>query len=402
MTRLDRWERQLERYTAAAPYILLTVSTVLYLLTEERQPWSQRLVTLGLAVLAAAWIALVSRGGAKALYVTGLILMIVVLSFRGVWFATFFGFVGYLHSWRYLRGGWRFAGVTATAAGTVAVYSGGLLEPTAWGILTYLFFTGAIVALVGLFSFVGEVTMERSAERKRMVVQLEEAMRENAGLHAQLLVQAREAGIMDERQRMAGEIHDTLAQGLTGIITQLQASTRAKDDEDARERHVGNAVRLAKESLAEARRSIHAVGPGPLESAPLPEALAQVVAEWSELNAVRADVTTTGTVRPMHPEVEETLLRTAQEALANVAKHAGAGRVGLTLSYMEDVVALDVRDDGAGFDPERARDGGGFGLTSMRRRVDRLAGALEIESEPGAGTAISASVPAVPREAPRA
>ncbi|MEV0386266.1 sensor histidine kinase [Nonomuraea sp. NPDC050643] len=402
MTRLDRWERDLQRYLAAVPYVLLAVSTVLYLLAGEQGPWYDRLVTLGLALLAAAWIALMQRGSMKALYVTGLVVLIAVLSSRGVWFASFFGFVGYLHSWSYLPGKWRFAGVTATAAGTVAAYMGGPPEPTLTGILTYVLLTGAIVAAVGLFSFVGEVTAERSAERKRTVAQLEEAMRENAGLHAQLLVQAREAGVMDERQRMAGEIHDTLAQGLTGIITQLQAATHAKDDEDARERHLGNAMHLARESLAEARRSIHAVGPGALESAPLPDALAAVAAEWSELNGVRAEVTTTGTVRPMHPEVEETLLRTAQEALANVAKHAGAGRVGLTLSYMEDVVALDVRDDGAGFDPERVRDGGGFGLPAMRRRVTRLAGALEIESEPGAGTAVSASVPVVLREAPRA
>jgi signal transduction histidine kinase len=160
---------------------------------------------------------------------------------------------------------------------------------------------------------------------------------------------------------------------------------------------VDNAVRLARESLAEARRSVHAVGPGQLAAAPLPEALENVVTQWGELNAVRADFAITGTVRPMHPEVEETLLRTAQEALANAAKHAGASRVGLTLSYMEDVVTLDVRDDGAGFDPERVRDGGGFGLTSMRKRVSRLAGTLAIESEPGFGTAISASVPAVAR-----
>ena len=104
-----------------------------------------------------------------------------------------------------------------------------------------------------------------------------------------------------------------------------------------------------------------------------------------------------------------TLLRVAQEALANVAKHAGASRAGVTLSYMEDVVSLDVRDDGAGFaaaPPEESRANGhlggespaagGFGLIAMRQRVSRLAGQLEIESEPGAGTAVSASLPAIP------
>ena len=112
-----------------------------------------------------------------------------------------------------------------------------------------------------------------------------------------------------------------------------------------------------------------------------------------------------------------TLLRVAQEALANVAKHARASRAGITLSYMEDVVTLDVRDDGTGFTapqpaapqpaapqpaaPQPAANGrsatdGGFGLIAMRQRVTRLAGQLEIESEPGAGTAVSASLPAIP------
>ena len=104
-----------------------------------------------------------------------------------------------------------------------------------------------------------------------------------------------------------------------------------------------------------------------------------------------------------------TLLRVAQEALANVAKHAEASRAGITLSYMEDVVSLDVRDDGVGFaaapaEASRANGhlarenpaAGGFGLIAMRQRVGRLAGQLEIESEPGAGTAVSASLPAIP------
>jgi signal transduction histidine kinase len=310
-----------------------------------------------------------------------------------VWFASFFGFTGYLHSWQYLKGNWRFAGVTATAATCVAAYNGGLPEPTVSEILGYLFFTAAIVAAVGLFSFLGEITAERSSERKQMVARLEATLRENAGLHAQLLVQAHEAGVLDERQRLAAEIHDTLAQGLTGIISQLQAAQRAEDWR----RPVDIATQLARESLAEARRSVHAVGPGQLQSAPLPEALREVVAHWGEINGTRADFTITGTIRRLHPELEETLLRTAQEALANAAKHAGASRVGLTLSYMEDVVTLDVRDDGAGFDLGRVRESGGFGLTSMNKRVTRLAGTLEIESEPGAGTAISASVPAVTR-----
>jgi signal transduction histidine kinase len=404
--RLDRWERQLDRMMPAVPHLLLAISTALSWATGDPS-WADRLTTLGLAGLAAAWIWVMTslnpgwteRRPLMAGYLVGLLVLIAVLNTRGIWFAAFFAFTGYLHSWRYLPGRWRFAGVTATAAISIAAYTGGLPEPTLSGILTYLFFVGAVVCLVGLFSFVGDVTAERSAERQRMVARLEEALHENAGLHAQLLVQAREAGVLDERQRIAREIHDTLAQGLTGIVAQLQAAAHAQEagnDTATWRRHVDQATRLARQSLAEARRSVHAIGPAPLESASLPDALAQVAADWCGLHAVPAESATTGTARPLHPEVEATLLRIAQEALANVAKHAHASRVALTLSYMDDLVTLDVRDDGAGFDPARAADGGGFGLTSMRQRVTRLAGTLEIESEPGAGTAISAAVPAVP------
>src|SRR5262249_61452040 len=105
----------------------------------------------------------------------------------------------------------------------------------------------------------------------------------------------------------------------------------------------------------------------------------------------------TGEPLPLLPELEVALFRVAQEALTNVAKHAGASRVGLTLTYLDDVVLLDVRDDGAGFDP--AGNDGGFGLTSMRQRLLRVAGRLENESSPGEGTAVNATVPAPPARA---
>jgi signal transduction histidine kinase len=120
-----------------------------------------------------------------------------------------------------------------------------------------------------------------------------------------------------------------------------------------------------------------------------------VTQKWSQLSGVKATVITTGQPRPVAPEIELALLRTAQEALANMAKHAGAGRVGVTLSYMDDVVTLDVRDDGVGFAASAPSfRNGGFGLTAMRQRVEGLAGMLEVESEPGAGTTVAVSVPA--------
>jgi signal transduction histidine kinase len=255
----------------------------------------------------------------------------------------------------------------------------------------------------------------RAAEREQALAEVREANRrleatlaENAGLHEQLLTQAREAGILDERQRMAGEIHDTLAQGLTGIITQLQAAEQASGDPAGWRRHVTAATRLARESLSEARRSVQALRPEPLERARLSEALTGVAERWSALHGIAVQVTTTGTARPVWPDAEFALLRAAQEALANVGKHARAARVGLTLSYMDHEVALDVRDDGRGFDPgQLARGGpghgaGGFGLAAMRQRIEGLSGTLQVESEPGGGTAISARLPVAPAGAPMA
>jgi signal transduction histidine kinase len=243
----------------------------------------------------------------------------------------------------------------------------------------------------------GEKVTEQNEERRVALARLETALEENAGLHAQLLTQAREAGVLDERQRMAREIHDTIAQGLTGVITQLEAADHAKDRTVDRDRHIENAKRLARESLAEARRSVEASMPAALESGTLPDALAVVARDWSELTGIPVDVKVTGEVTSLHPEIEVALLRIGQEALTNVAKHAGATRAGLTLSFMGDVVTLDVRDDGVGFIvPDRGpADGTSFGLTGMRQRVARVAGSLAIESEPGGGTAISARVPAI-------
>jgi signal transduction histidine kinase len=352
------------------------------------------------------------RRALMAVYFLGLLAFIAVLVTRNPWFGLF-AVTGYLHAWEVLAGRWRLAGVTAAAVLHVTAIFGGRPPSDLAGGLAFVVLVVVIVATTAVFAGLSDTVSDQNQQRKRMIAELAEAnhkleaaMAENEGLHAQLLTQAREAGVLDERQRMAREIHDTLAQGLTGIITQVQAAQGAGDRPADWRRHLENAAQLARESLSEARRSVQAVGPKPLTAARLPEAPAEVVDRWSGLHGVAAEVATTGTPRPMHPEVEVALLRTAQEALANVAKHAGASRVVLTLSYMEDLVTLDIRDDGVGFDPaavgDRPQRDGGFGLTVMRQRVHRLAGSLEIESEPGAGTAIWAGIPAIPREAPGA
>lgn len=251
--------------------------------------------------------------------------------------------------------------------------------------------------IIGAATIVGEKLTEVSTQRKEAVARLEAALEVNAGLHRQLLTQAREAGVLDERQRMAREIHDTIAHGLTGVVTQLEAAQQARAQGSEWSRHVESAMRLAREGLAGARRSVQAYRPAELEGTPLSTALAVEAGAWSALSGVRAEVRTTGDEVALHPEIETALFRMAQEALANIAKHARADHAVVTLSYMGDVVALDVRDDGVGFrvDDTRPAAASGFGFTTMRQRVNRVAGTLEIESEVGGGTAVSARVPAI-------
>lgn len=429
---LDRWQRREGVVYGAIPYVTLGVSYFLAAtIGSPSRDAAYRM--LGLTIFAALWMLWMvtfhpewvgNRRALMALYFGVLVIVMAALVLQAPWYGLF-GFTGYLHAVMTLRGNWRVAGVMATSVIIATAQDGGVPKGGAGALIGYAVIVAFNVALGGAIMWFGLITQEQNARRMRANDELAEANRalaasieENRGLHALLLTQAREAGVLDERQRLAREIHDTLAQGLIGIITQLQAAEQARLRGGGRQveehpesatggerRHLDAAAQLARESLSAARRSVQALQPEPLEAAGLPEALAEIVERWSAMNVVAAEVNTTGTARALHPEVEATLLRAAQEALANVARHARATRVGLTLSYMEDQITLDVRDDGVGFDPGALRDcggtEGGYGLTAMRQRVDRLAGCLEIESEPGCGTAISASVPAIGAGAPR-
>jgi signal transduction histidine kinase len=417
------WERAERRLTAALPYAMLALSAGLTVVIRksEHQAW---LLDLALCGLAAAWLICLhtlvpgwrDRPSGQAVFFTGMIAIATVLLIRDPWFG-FFTFSLYFFALKIPPGHWRLLSVLAVALLTGTSQAGGFGE-AAQGTVGLLIYTGCVTVnllVAGAFTWFGWVSDARNERRVQLVRELSETNRrleatlaENAGLHEQLVTQAREAGILDERQRMAREIHDTLAQGLAGIITQLQAADLASADPGERRRHFEAATQLARDSLTEARRSVRALRPEPLERARLAGALRGVAERWSALNAIPVQVVATGTERDLPPDTELALLRTAQEALANVAKHADATRVGLTLSYMDEEVVLDVRDDGRGFDPARlarepayagavaAPPRGGFGLLAMRQRIEDVAGTLEVESEPGAGTAISACVPARP------
>lgn len=207
----------------------------------------------------------------------------------------------------------------------------------------------------------------------------------------------RQAGVLTERQRLAGEIHDTLAQGFTSIVMQMEAAEAAiGDDDDHLRRHIDQARDTARQSLEQARRLVAALRPDLLERAPLHEALARLVENWSQETGITVHPVSTGEPCRLHPDVEVTLFRAVQEALNNIRKHADASEVTVTLSYLGDAVIVDVQDDGKGFDVgslPAPDESGGFGLPALRERVSQLRGDFTLESTPGEGTTLALSLP---------
>lgn len=206
---------------------------------------------------------------------------------------------------------------------------------------------------------------------------------------ARLSERGHRAAVLEERTRIAREIHDTLAQGFTGIIWSLEG-TRPALAPDARP-PVDAAIALARSSLAEARRSLWALRPGLLDSDGLPAMLQRLVADLPEHPPVRIVV---GDATPrLAPDVEVDLFRLAQEAVRNAVRHGAASSVRLSLRVEDGGLALSIDDDGRGFEPEAVSARAGLGLQGMRERAARAGARLRIESRPGGGTRVTAHVP---------
>jgi len=228
----------------------------------------------------------------------------------------------------------------------------------------------------------------REAERRAyLIAELERTRAELASAeHAR--------GALAERERLAHEIHDTLAQGFTSILTLAQATEAALDlDADAARERLALIERTARENLAEARALVGELGPVDLQGASLADAVSRVVSRFGEDTGLPAEVTVDGQPRPLSANSEVVLLRATQEALSNVRKHAAANSVRVRLTFPPDgpgSAEVEVVDDGLGFDPTQAS---GFGLRGMRSRVEQVGGTLEIASGPGLGTRVTVSLP---------
>ncbi len=222
--------------------------------------------------------------------------------------------------------------------------------------------------------------IHQSAERGELIEELSASRAEVERL-------SRERGALAERERLAGEIHDTLAQGFTSIIMLIQAAEAQPDPS----RHLALAMRTARESLDEARGLIATLTPAPLDGSTLDEALGRITARLGEELGIPVAFTIEGTSRPLPPGTEVVLIRAAQEGLANVRKHAAASSATVVLTYGDHEVVLRVRDDGTGFG--EATPTTGYGLRAMRSRVEQAGGTLRVDGAAGRGTELSVRLP---------
>jgi signal transduction histidine kinase len=231
--------------------------------------------------------------------------------------------------------------------------------------------------------WIDRVTLQ-SSERAELITKLEASQSEAARL-------SHEAGVTAERERLAGEIHDTLAQGFTSIITLVQAaeSELGRNETQVR-KHLSLALRAARDNLAESRALVAALSPAELTESSVQDAIRRQAAKLTEETGVAAVFDVQGARRPLPTGVEVVLLRAVQESLSNVRKHAFAAAVEIVLSYQDSSVVLIVSDDGRGFDPSSATSG--FGLRGMRSRVEQAGGTLSVTSSPGAGTTVELEV----------
>ncbi|MBB6349122.1 sensor histidine kinase [Nonomuraea muscovyensis] len=252
---------------------------------------------------------------------------------------------------------------------------------------------GAAVAT--LMALVYKALHAESEERRRLIDDL-------VSTRGRLVSAERDAARLAERERLAREIHDTLAQGMSSIILLLRAARRDLAGEpEAAGRRIAEAERAAQENLEEARNFVRALAPPALRQSSLAAALRMIGDSISAAAATQVRFEVSGTPVALPADYDVALLRIAQGALGNVSRHAGAEHAGVTLTFLDDMVVLDVYDDGRGFDPRCPSGptaGTGYGLLAMRDRVSALGGTLTVESVPGEGTAIAATLPLPARE----
>ncbi|MGY1808869.1 sensor histidine kinase [Blastococcus sp. SYSU D00669] len=350
------------------------------------------LAVLGVLAVAYAFAGGPSLGGGLpvrgALYLATLVVAFAVLGFFDP--ALFFLlFLAYPQVWFVV------GGTSAGIAWTVLVAAASALGPlsrAASGAATREVLTSTAISLLfslALGLWVSRV-LDQSAKRAELIEQLERT-------RAELAVAEHEAGVLAERERLAREVHDTLAQGYTSIVVlaQTAAGLVEPDPDGARER-LSLIEEVARDNLQEARALVAAFRPVGLEDATLVEALHRLAERFGRETGVgvRVDTTALADGVALRRDEEIVLLRGAQEALTNVRRHASAGAVVIRLTTVGEgaarQVSVHVEDDGVGFDPAGRA---GAGLDGLRSRAAQVGGSVDVVSAPGEGTRVTVRVP---------
>lgn len=252
---------------------------------------------------------------------------------------------------------------------------------------------GLLIVLLGFSAMMARYieAFQMEAERnKSLVAELKRTQQ-------QLLEREREAGIEQERHRMAGEIHDTLAQHFTSIITNLRAAEQLQGMDDAvSQQHVVHAFSAAQQGLADSRTMLSTMQPDVLLGSSLSEVLHSLATEWEATSGAIVHFETHGDAANLTKEEELMMVRALQEGLRNTGKHAQASEVRITLTWLENEVLLDITDNGIGFDQDLVQVGANgyqLGLHTMQSRVEAAGGTYALESTPGEGTSITISFP---------
>ena len=280
----------------------------------------------------------------------------------------------------------RWALIPVIAMTAIAASAVGYRDRSLTGTITAAALAIAIIAFSLIYGRYVSDIVTQSLERAGLIAQLE-------ATRAELADVSRQAGALAERQRLAGEIHDTLAQGFSSILMLIQAADmQLEHAPDTARAQLALAAQTARENLAEARTLVTGLASAQLHAGTLTDALRRLTERSAAELGIQASFDASGPERPLPAATEVVLLRTGQEALANVRKHAAAARVAVRLCYARDQVRLEVTDDGVGFDP--AVVNGGYGLRGMRVRVAEAGGSVTVESAPGKGTSVLAEVPA--------
>jgi signal transduction histidine kinase len=387
----DRW-RAIWHVLFYAVLLLTTLALVL----NDTFPWWDYLVIFGLSFLLAAWYFICVRVNEwywdnfplltlGYLALGWLLWLCLIIPFP---IYLFLLFALYPQTFFLPRMPWKFLAATLLSVLSLWRQFSGLGFLNSSFIFSLAISVGGIVMAI----FIEQIASQ-SQQRSRLIAELEATRKE-------LAERERQNGIIGERQRLAREIHDTLAQGFTSIILQREAIQEPiLSDPTLLQEHLNQLSHTARESLAEARRMMWALQPEAFEHTSLPEVLTGFSQRWTEKSGIPVEIHITGTPYPLLPEIDVILLRATQEALANTYKHAHANHITLTLSFMDALIALDIEDDGSGFEqaillhPYPDQLASRFGLRALRERVEQWEGTFTLESAPGQGTTLAIALP---------